>query len=67
MIGFSTPERDRTPQTSASAQDEILRVAAIQAALSDTAAARLDRPGLTLLADNINFEIQTTRLRSYGN
>ena len=59
-----TVTEHRTPRA---ARDEILRVAAVAAALEALTPARtaaLGHPGLTLLADNINFQVQTLRLHN---
>lgn len=67
-ISFTRPA-SLTPRTSASAQDEILRVAAFEAGLATADPADLDRltaDSLRGIAASIAYDVDTRRLNSYS-
>ena len=66
QTALSTPERHRTSRSS---QDEILRVAAVDAALavlSPSALAMLTAHDLHCLSREIDCDVQSGRLRRYA-
>lgn len=65
---FARPEARRVG-TPAAARDEILRVAAIDAAFSTMTpaqAALLDRRAADMIATDIEYDVQTARLHTYA-